>query len=237
MMSLSDSSSAGTPAAPLQAGDDFFIAVERKDIDMLHRLIGARKDVNVVSPTASDYHRTPLHLCVWGNWVEGAKALLDAGADVNALDDLHDSPFLLCGAEGRLEILQHVYQNAEKVKKFGSPGSRRLKTATPDYTVVNRFGGSALIPACERGHAEVARVLLENGVDPNHYNYFHWTGLLEVVELGGDDREHVQIVESLIKAGVDVNQTDAEGQTPLQLARKYGFGRIATLLQAAGGHE
>ena len=75
------------------------------------------------------------------NSVDAARLLIEAGADVNAQDDRQDSPLLYAGAEGRLEILTLILK------------------ARPDFTVYNRFGGTALIPACERGHVEVGDML------------------------------------------------------------------------------
>ncbi|CAC9460746.1 conserved hypothetical protein [Leishmania infantum JPCM5] len=215
----------------------YFTAIANRDVEALKVLIAQNRNVNEVAQDPALYHRTPLHICVWENFVEGAKLLLDAGADVNALDDLHDSPYLLSAAEGRQEIMEHIYKNAERTMRYGSQTSLRMKTSVPDHSIVNRFGGSALIPACERGHVEMVRLLLQKGVDVNHYNYYHWTGLLEAIELGGDDREHVDIVRLLIENGADVNKVDGAGKTPLYLARKRKYKRIAALLEAAGGHE
>ncbi|CAJ1014257.1 Ankyrin repeats (3 copies)/Ankyrin repeat/Ankyrin repeats (many copies), putative [Leishmania lindenbergi] len=215
----------------------YFTAITNRDVEAMKTLIAQNCNVNEVAQDPALYHRTPLHMCVWDNFVEGAKLLLDAGADVNALDDLHDSPYLLSGAEGRQEIMEHIYKNAERTMRYGSQTSCRMKTSVPDYSIVNRFGGSALIPACERGHVEMVRLLVQKGVDVNHYNHYHWTGLLEAIELGGDDREHVEIVRILIENGADVNQVDGAGKTPLYLARKREQKRITALLEAAGGHE
>ncbi|MCV5090961.1 ankyrin repeat domain-containing protein, partial [Escherichia coli] len=53
-----------------------------------------------------DAGRTPLLLATELNHVDSARALIAAGADVNAKDAKEDSPYLLAGAAGRLEILK-----------------------------------------------------------------------------------------------------------------------------------
>ena len=60
--------------------------------------------------------------------------LIDAGADINAEATNHDTPWLLSGALGRAELLAAM-----------------LDTGKVDYAKRNRYGGNALIPACERG--------------------------------------------------------------------------------------
>ncbi|RNF10591.1 ankyrin [Trypanosoma conorhini] len=193
---------------------DFFRAVAAKDLALLRRLIAAKRDVN----TRGERNRTPLHVCVWDNYVDGARALLEAGADINLFDDLHDTPFLLAGAEGRVEIMKYM-----------------LKYAKPDLTLRNRYGGSALITACERGHVEMVNMLINAGVNVDHVNDFGWTALLEVLELGGDDLDHVEITRALLAAGADVNLADKEGRSPLYVAKKHNLKRISKLLEEAGG--
>ena len=56
--------------------------------------------------------------------VEAARELIAAGADVNAMDDISDSPYLYAGAEGRLEILR-LNASGEPAHPLYLPG--RLK--------------------------------------------------------------------------------------------------------------
>ncbi|PMY04066.1 ankyrin repeat domain-containing protein, partial [Pseudomonas sp. GW460-13] len=44
--------------------------------------------------------RTALLLATHHNRVQAARVLIDAGADVNAKDAIHDSPYLYAGARG-----------------------------------------------------------------------------------------------------------------------------------------
>ncbi len=120
------------------------------------------------------------------------------------------------GAEGRLEILRLTLLHGADLKS------------------TNRYGGTALIPACERGHVEVVKTLLQAGVDPNHVNKLGWTGLLEAILLSDGGPRHQEIVRLLIDAGADVNLADADGVSPLAHARQRGQGGIERLLLAAG---
>ena len=103
-----------------------------------------------------------------------------------------------------------------------------------DLRSTNRYGGTALIPAAERGHVETVRTLIEAGVDVDHVNNLGWTALLEAVILGDGGQRHIDIVRLLVDAKADVNLADREGVTPLAHARRKGQAEIARILAAAG---
>jgi hypothetical protein len=129
-----------------------------------------------------------------------------------------NSPFLYAGAEGLTEIL------------------KICMTANPDYTVVNRYHGTALIPACEHAHLEVIKILLDDPKYPvDHINRLGWTALLEAIILGQGGKDHQKTVSMLIAAGADVNISDNNNVSPLQHATQRGFKEIAQLLKEAGG--
>ncbi len=179
----------------------------------MNRLIAAKADLE-----QRDGHRqTPLLLAVAGNHVAVAKALLAAGASPNAQAANQDTPWLLAGASGRTEIIAAMLP---------------LK---PDLSLRNRYGGNALIPACERAHVETAKLLLTSGIDVNHVNNLGWTCLLEIVILGDGGPRHREVAKLVLDAGADPNLADKDGVSPLQHARKRGQGEIAKLIAAAGG--
>ncbi|MFX1707621.1 ankyrin repeat domain-containing protein [Chitinophaga sp. CC14] len=160
--------------------------------------------------------RTPLMVATYHHHTAAAKLLTAAGANVNAQDQLLNSPFLYAGAEGYTDMVQ-LYM----------PGA--------DYKVYNRYGGSALIPACERAHLEVIAVLLADKNFPvDHINRLGWTALLEAVILGQGGAAHQQVVKMLIAAGANVNIADKDGVTPLQHALKRNYKEIVQMLQQAG---
>lgn len=188
-------------------------AAAKGDTPQVFELLKQGADIN-----ARDIRgRTPVMAATHGNHVATAATLLKAGADVNLRDLVLDNPFLYAGAEGQLEILKLAAE------------------AGADPGVTNRYGGTALIPAAERGHVEVVDYLLEHTkVDVNHVNRLGWTALLEAIVLSDGGPRHQAIVASLIRHGADVNLADRSGRTPLQHARERGFTEIQTLLRAAG---
>lgn len=164
--------------------------------------------------------RTAVMAATHANQIDVVRVLLNAGADVNIQDNRRDNPFLYAGASGSLEILHLAH------------------AAGADPTLTNRFGGTALIPAAERGHVEVVRFLLsETKVDVNHVNNLGWTALLEAIILSDGGSRHQQIVDLLIAAGAQVNQGDGDGIRPLRHARQRGQQEIAARLLAAGARE
>ena len=164
--------------------------------------------------------RTPIMAATHGKHSETVRALAKAGADVNIRDNNLDNPFLYAGAEGLLDILQIAYE------------------AGSDPQITNRFGGIAIIPACERGHVEVVRYLLtRTTTNVNHVNNLGWTGLLEAIILSDGGPRHQEIVALLIQHGADVNLADRNGVTPLKHAKTRGFAQIQQLLAAAGARE
>jgi ankyrin repeat protein len=161
--------------------------------------------------------RSPLLIATHDNDIETARALIAAGADVNAKDQIADTPFLYAAAEGRLEILRMI-----------------LATGRANLADTNRYGGNALIPAAHHGHPEVVRELLKTAIDVNHVNRLGWTALLETIILSDGGPVHQEILAQLIAAGADVNLADAEGASPLTHARRRGYTEMEEMLEGAG---
>lgn len=199
---------------PIDTGKAVLKAVERGDRAGLQKLL--KQGAAVTARNAA--RATALLLAVRKRDVATVKLLVQAGADVNAQDNIKDSPFLLAGALGDVEIL--------KLLIAAKPG--------PDFTRVNRYGGSALIPACERGHVDAVKLLIKAGVPVDHVNRLGWTGLLEAIILADGGKPHQRIVQALLKAGADPNLADKDKVRPLQHAKARGYAKIVALLEAAG---
>jgi len=156
------------------------------------------------------------------NNIKALQLLIELGADVDFYEEanisgvIDQTAFLYAGAHGMNEALTHLINAGAK----------------PD--IYNYYGGTALIPAAEKGHIDTVRLLLEkSNIDVNHVNYLGWTALMETVVLGDGGINHQQIVELLLAHGADPNITDNEGVTVLDHARNRGFTPIIDILTKA----
>jgi len=156
--------------------------------------------------------RTALMLAATHDHVDVARLLVAVGADPDALDDRHDTPWLVTGVTGSVAMLE------------------ALLPANPDLSIENRYGGLSVIPASERGHVDYVRRVVGTGIDVNHVNRLGWTALLEAVILGDGGPRHQEIVRILLAAGADRSLPDGDGVTALEHARSKGHKEIAKIL-------
>jgi hypothetical protein len=205
-------------ARPASAGMPLIDAAARGDVSALRRALDAGAALEARDASG----RTALLAATQGGHTAAALLLIERGADVNAQDSIRDSAFLLAGARGHVEILLAAHPKA-------------------DPTVLNRYGGTALIPACHYGHVEAVRFLVQykgaNKVPIDHVNRLGWTALLEAVILGDGGPRHAEIVRLLIEQGASVNKADREGVTPLAHAVQRRQDAVVKLLRTAGARE
>lgn len=180
------------------------------DADQVARALRAGGDLE----TRDSRQRTALLLAVTHDRVDVARVLVAMGADPDALDDQQDTPWLVTGVTGSVAMLE------------------ALLPAKPDLSIQNRYGGTSLIPASERGHVDYVRRVLGTGIDVNHVNRLGWTALLEAVILGDGARNHQQIVRLLLAAGADPSIPDKDGVTGLAHARTRGHSALVRLLES-----
>jgi ankyrin repeat protein len=200
------------------SGPALIDAAGRGDAQALSRALddGARID------TRDLRGRTPLLVAVQQGHDSAARLLIRRGADINAQDEISDSPFLLAGARGRTAMLAEM---------LGPPSGSPDR---PDYRRLNRYGGTALIPACHYGHVETVRLLLAaSRIDVDHVNRLGWTALLEAVILGDGGAAHTEIVRLLLAHGAQPDKPDAQGVSPLTHAQQRGQSAVADLISAA----
>lgn len=196
---------------PATATANLAAAVNAKDLAGVKQAIADGADLEVRGEGGA----TPLVAATKAQATEIALALLDAGADPNAKDNIQDSAYLYAGAEGLNDILRATLKNGADVKS------------------TNRFNGTALIPASEHGYTQTVKILLDAGVPVNHVNNLNWTALLEAIVLGTGGPDHIETVRLLIEGGADVTIPDGYGVSPRELAAARGYAEIVALIDGA----
>ncbi|AIY19473.1 ankyrin repeat domain-containing protein [Pimelobacter simplex] len=200
---------ADRPADRAAANAALLRAARTGDADGVAVALRAGADIE----TRDEHQRTALLLAATYDRVAVAEVLVAMGASADALDDRHDTPWLVTGVTGSVRMLE------------------ALLPANPDLTIRNRYGGLSPIPASERGHADYVRRVVQTGVDLDHVNDLGWTALLEAVILGDGGEAHQEIVRILLAHGADRTIADRDGVTPLQHAERRGYDEIAALLR------
>lgn len=191
----------------------FLQAAEKGQLDMLKSCLDNGVDINITNRQA----RTAVTIASLNKHYECVSFLISAGADINKQDETCFNPFLLSCLNNDLTLLRIVLK------------------ATPDLTVLSRFGGVGITPASEKGHVEIVRELLtQTDINVNHTNFVGWTPLLEAIVLNDGGVKQQEIVKLLLEHGANPHMTDKYGKTPLELAEQKGYHEIAQLLIAAG---
>jgi ankyrin repeat protein len=161
---------------------------------------------------------TALVLAAYGNHVAVARALVEAGADVNHKDETEQSAYLISTSE--------VGDDPRLLDLLLASGAR--------VQAKDSFNGTGLIRAAERGFPTIVGRLLDAGIQVDHVNELGWTALHEAIILGRGTEPHVRVVRQLISAGADVELPSQRDRVrPVEHAQRRGFAEIETLLRKA----
>ncbi len=191
--------------------EDLVNMVMKNDITKVKEALEKGSNVN----TTDQNGRSLLLIAVIRKQTEMVKLLAQYKADVNLQDVQKDSPFLYAGASGQTEFVKLFLQN----------GAR--------FDIFNRYNGTALIPACERGHVDTVTVLAnKKGFPIDHVNRLGWTALMEAVVLGDGSIKYQQIIQILKNAGANIDIPDKDGVTALQHSKLLGFKEIVKILES-----
>jgi ankyrin repeat protein len=169
-----------------------------------------KSKLSIIKP----YSNLSLSEAVRINDIIKVKALLAAGADVNARDKLGETPLHVAAVRGYQETSSPLIANGA------------------DINARNEDGVTPLHASALAGHKETIALLITKGADVNARNADGLTPL-HAAALAG----HTETVELLITKGADVNAKNEDGLTPLNAASQKGYWAIVELLRRHGTQE
>lgn len=122
---------------------------------------------------------TALWCACTGNYVEIAKMLIDAGADVNKPTTTGSTPLRGAAFNGHCDVMEVLIKNGA------------------DLNYANVVGQSPLLIAVMRGHLRATELLLDRGADPNQRTIHNHS----VIHLAAG-KGHLDILQMLLDRGI-----------------------------------
>jgi ankyrin repeat protein len=178
---------------------------------------------------------TPLHVAVKGGNKDVVEAILDAGADINATTEMHQSPLDLAQRFGHKRV-------AELLRKRGGDPAAKLSLhpaiAAGDIKAVRKHvhaganvnevvnGELPLCLALQYRHWDVAKYLLKKKCDVTKHQQWDVTPLHLAASHGAPE----EILATLMKFGAPIEAQDSYHWTPLCRAAEVGNREIVDWL-------
>ena len=189
---------------------------------------------------------------------ESVKMLLDAGADVNALDQRGGSALMEATNAGRADVARLLIERGAKVDIVDGRGSTPLMEAIvaadldlvkfylgkgANVNAASTFGGmvkhgpialtklTPLMLAAPFASGDMVKTLIAAGANVNCQDGRGLTPLMAAI---ASENQDPAVVDILIAAGADVNALDTHGESPLDWARKYKHPKVMKALESAG---
>jgi len=211
--------------SPLRDGSNTALlkAVKRYDVETIQLLLQCHPNLEM----KDNFGRTALMFFFMDGYKSLAQKLLEAGADVNAMDNDHHTPlFMACE--------RHQVGATELFLKYGADPNTFI-----NLTISNtQIPQTAMQIAVERGYWKIVDLLLKYNVDPNKPVY---TAISSKTNNSGSDKKsdkeelsketttllilacqkgHKRVVQSLLEHGANPDITDNHHKTGLQYARE-----------------
>ena len=234
-------------AADQDAGTKFAVAIEDHDVDAVKALL--QSGLSTETPIDYGEHSiTPLIKAAWDGDEEIVKALLAAGAKVNAkAGDTGETALINAVSNKHTAIVETLLKAGADVtvkNKFDfnalniavAAGNQELAGLLLDHGANVEAATSTLTPlmfAASAGNVGMIRFLVKRGAKVNHgAKEGGQTALLSAIYGGKADA-----VQALVDLKADVNAKTKDGDTPLKVAMKGDQDDIARILKTAGAKK
>jgi len=202
------------------------------------------------------YENTPLHVAAMHNAADAGETIIRVGADVQPRNYLGETPLHQAAMLGHLAMIESLIvfgrADVEAINNANNNGFRPLHYAVDgghpvtverllrrhhaDPNATARFDCTPLHIACEKPlpSPDIVAALLAAGADATLGDEDANTPL-HVVVLRVDTDERTAVVEALLAADppADPSARNVDGETPIDLARRYRHDDLVNLLLRA----
>jgi ankyrin repeat protein len=160
---------------------------------------------------------TPLTVAVRRGNLQIVTLLIEAGANIHAMDAGCQTPLMTAAAAGDIEMAKFLIKSGANINMSNNCQGVELT-----------YPATALIAASWHGNSEMAQFLIDAGADVHHRDATGDTAL-DWAMVGEDCRKTLETVVVLVQAGAD-------GQRALRLVRerKYLVDELARILHEGG---
>lgn len=238
---------------PKSGATGLLIAIENNHPEIIKLLLKNGASPSIPLEKTTHYHLsfsvgiecgdTPLHIAIKFNRIDLVKLLLEAEADIEALNKIYDSPLLVATERMNIEIIEILIKNGAKVnisfskERFRYGGENPLHLAIKfnridivklllesksNVEALNNTNDRPLLVAIEKMQFDIAELLIKNGANVNIFfsqQRFHHRGesplhlAIKLCNLG--------LVKCLLDHQANIDVLNSIGDTPLISAIKY----------------
>src|SRR6266404_566987 len=190
-------------------------------------------------------HGNPFHAACAKREIDTALILLQHGADINALDNSRRSALRRASENGRVDVVKFLLEQQADVNVQDDEGASPLhRAAMSGFREACRLllmhganaesqdfvEGTPLHTASWNGHCDIVEELCVHGANANARDNQLWTPL-HLASMQG----HLEIVKSLVcRRSAGITNTNEDGETPLDVASRFGRLEIARFLVEQG---
>uniref|UniRef100_A0A1J3HW84 S-acyltransferase n=1 Tax=Noccaea caerulescens TaxID=107243 RepID=A0A1J3HW84_NOCCA len=222
---------------------DVFSASAYGDLHQLKHFV-EHNNSSVSLPDANGYYA--LQWAALNNSLDVAQYIIEHGGDVNAADNIQQTPLHWAAVKGSVDVADLLLQNGARIEATDVNGFRAVHVASQygqtaflnhiivdyaaDYNALDNEGRSPLHWAAYNGNTETIRLLLfrdacQHRQDHTGCTPLHWAVI----------KENVEACTLLVHAGTKEELTlkDNTGATPLKLATDKGHRQLVLFLSKA----
>jgi len=210
------------------------LAVWNRCTDIVRLLIDRGADVNGRGDSGS----TPMHYAARYGGVPMVSLLAQAGASLEAEDDNGFTPLQVSRDAKVMQRLMKLGAAVDIITALDAGWTEQVKSLLQrEPSILSKPSAqNALLIAVRQQNAELVKLLLEHGADPNV-----GAGTTPLFLAVSGTKNSGEIVRLLIDAGADVNATTgvpgAGPRTPLAVAEFVRFDEAVKLLRDAGAQS